>query len=264
MAAAALIVGVLAFSRDAWASQSLGGQVEGTGADNQPMSAGYTATDNNQDGVPESIAVTNGQVESPYLSGNFVAALNLNAGEIETRVRVAGRMMTVVIYCGTAGADTLDARTYTHPVIFFGGQGNDKFRGGMDGDSAFMGDGNDEMEGNGGDDEAWGGDGSDKLGTETMWGSDDAGNDSYTGGTGNDTLGGGTGNDNLSDGGETQADTDVLKGGADADTINADDADANDTIDCGSGDAAADTVVCDQESVNNANSGGVNDSVTKN
>jgi hypothetical protein len=96
----------------------------------------------------------------------LVAGFEVNAGEGDDTVSVAGAVQVPVTMRGGPGRDTL-----------LGGGGTDKLIGG---------DGNDKLAGRGGDDFLYGGSGNDEL----LGGS---GNDVLRGGSGHDTLSGGSG-----------------------------------------------------------------------
>lgn len=150
---------------------------------------------------------------------------------------------------GSAGADEIDATSFTGNVTVNAGSGNDTITGaagasvlnGQNGadvitgqaenDTLLGGSGNDTMDGGDGDDRINGQDGHDSidggLGNDKIWGatgdlgSDDAGNDTINGGEGDDTIDGGAGNDLLLgfDG------ADSILGGAGTDSIEGNDGD---------------------------------------
>ncbi|PLP57254.1 hypothetical protein CYK37_21450 [Mesorhizobium loti] len=128
---------------------------------------------------------------------------------------------------GDRGDDTI--RAGDGDDWLFGGKGDDRIGGGGGNDTAFGGDGRDNLAGGNGDDWLFGGDGKDTL-------SGDTGNDLIVGGDGNDLIIGGNGND-LLDGGDGRDDIsggagndvfrlgsspgegdDLMRGGTDADT----------------------------------------------
>jgi Ca2+-binding RTX toxin-like protein len=225
---------VTASTRPAWATgATMTGTVEQHNSDGTTTAVPYVATDNNPtDGIPESISLNGGpQIAlTPGQQGEHMLVVN-------------GVTVRVYVHVGTNANDVADDRAIDHPIIFFGGLGNDTFRPGNHGDSAHLGEGDDKMGGSAGDDEGSGGGGDDKMGSESGLTNDpdDSGKDDYQGDGGNDRLGGGSGDDRLSGG----PGNDTLRGGADNDTLRDPGSEQggvpdNDTLEGGTGNDKAD------------------------
>ncbi|TWU05455.1 dockerin type I domain-containing protein [Stieleria varia] len=138
--------------------------------------------------------------------------------------------VTLVAFDGGLGNDELNViadpetnRTFSLPIVAFGGVGRDRLYGGNKEDHLFGDAGDDFLFGGDGGDQLFGGDGDDQLdgqkGDDSLWGN--AGRDTLFGGDGNDTLHGGLQDDHL-------------YGGDDFDTLYGDD--GHDWIEGGAGD----------------------------
>ena len=156
--------------------------------------------------------------------GNDV--LRTSEGRTNTRVWVNGSRttwrsedVTDLVMCGFDGRDVL-RRTggqTTKPALLEGGNGNDRFFGGIGPDTIRGGGGNDNLRGGRGQDYLDGGVGNDRLrgqrGRDVIDGGD--GNDTIYGGAGNDILLGATGRDRIFGNGGM----DLVIGGEDRDTV---------------------------------------------
>lgn len=118
---------------------------------------------------------------------------------------------------GTAGNDTLNAKSFSGAVFLNGLAGNDALTGGKGNDTILGGDGNDKISGGSGNDAIDAGAGKDVVkgdaGDDTILGGD--GDDSLLGSAGNDSLAGQSGRDSL----KGEAGDDLLIGGTDNDSL---------------------------------------------
>src|SRR5688500_1982821 len=136
---------------------------------------------------------------------------------------------------GEGGDDLIDARYQVYPTIFWSGDGNDEYWGGVQ-DSTVYGDaGNDTVLGGNGTERFEGGDGDDSLdgdaGIDTILGG--GGHDTLRGGPGNGSIEGGDGNDYLVGGNGD----DSVYGQGGNDTLSGSDNDGNDIMHGGGGTA---------------------------
>ena len=117
--------------------------------------------------------------------GNDIIEMGINGSYIE-------------VYGGD-GDDFVDARYQVIPMVFWGGEGNDRIDGGEQKTTVYGEGGNDTVNGGVGKENVDGGAGDDSLlgadGDDTLVGG--AGHDTLRGGGGDDTLQGGDGDDNL-------------------------------------------------------------------
>jgi len=240
----AFISSMIGFAKPAFAIDynPNAGSVTQNGTHNSPTTVvTYTTTDANGNGLPESITFqTDSGPQTYQLSTGKFAASGANAAP-EFQLTVNGVSVSVVVATGTSGRDIADLNSVTHPIIFFGGPGQDSFTGGAHGDSAHGGSGSDTLDGGGGSDELGGDSGNDTLnggdsddiidggsGDDTMHGGN--GDDDLDGETGDDTMYGQDGDDVITDNGGSP-DTDVVDGGGQSgDVADVLDGDTNDTV----------------------------------
>jgi hypothetical protein len=162
----------------------------------------------------------NGRVETYGRNTQLFVA----AGEGNDRVRIRGDVDAEVD--GGDGDDRINARRSIGILYAYGGEGDDRIRGGRGEDNIYGDQGNDRIAGGGGDDQLEGGRGSDGIqgnnGRDTVYGG--RGDDRLSGGRGQDFLQGERGSDILRGGRGSDIlsgfrGNDVLNGGAGADTL---------------------------------------------